>query len=106
MREKVSGWAKVLVRLRLSAYFRIGDDRAGQHPDGYQYSQFAELYRRFEKRLSVVLRQPHRAGEKCFVDFCDGLPLLDEHTGERISTELFVGALGLCRRENSRHSRS
>jgi hypothetical protein len=25
-----------------------------------------------EKRLSVVLRQPHRAGEKCFVDFCDG----------------------------------
>jgi hypothetical protein len=40
----------------------------------------------------VVLRQPHRAGEKCFVDFCDGLPLFDEHTGERISTELFVGA--------------
>jgi transposase len=41
-----------------------------------------------------VLRQPHRAGEKCFVDFCDGLPLYDEHTGERIATELFVGALG------------
>ena len=65
-----------------------------QHPDGYQYSQFAELYRRFEKRLSVVLRQPHRAGEKSFVDFCDGLAIFNEHTGERISTELFVGALG------------
>jgi transposase len=72
----------------------LWEEYKGQHPDGYQYSQFAELYRRFEKRLSVVLRQPHRAGEKCFVDFCDGLPLFDEHTGERISTELFVGALG------------
>jgi transposase len=72
----------------------LWEEYKGQHPNGYQYSQFAELYRRFEKRLSVVLRQPHRAGEKSFVDFCDGLPLFDEHTGERISTELFVGALG------------
>ena len=65
-----------------------------QHPEGYQYSQFAELYRRFERRLSVVLRQPHRAGEKCFVDFCDGLAIFDEHTGKRTTTELFVGTLG------------
>jgi transposase len=34
-----------------------------EHPDGYQYSHFAELYRRFEKKLSVVLRQTHRPGE-------------------------------------------
>jgi hypothetical protein len=42
----------------------------------------------------VVLRQPHRAGEKCFVDFCDGLALIDPDTGDRIPTQLFVGALG------------
>jgi transposase len=65
-----------------------------EHPDGYQYSQFAELYRRFEKKLSVVLRQTHRPGEKVFVDFCDGLSLIDPHTGEIIPTQLFVGALG------------
>lgn len=65
-----------------------------EHPDGYQYSQFAELYRRFEKKLSVVLRQVHRAGEKCFVDFCDGIAFVDPSTGELISTQLFVGALG------------
>ncbi len=53
----------------------LWEEYKGQHPNGHQYSQFAELYRRFEKRLSVVLLQPHRAGEKCFVDFCDGLPL-------------------------------
>jgi len=65
-----------------------------EHADGYQYSQFAELYRRFEKKLSVVLRQHHRPGEKSFVDFCDGLALTDAVTGERIPTQLFVGTLG------------
>ena len=27
------------------------------HPDGYQYSQFCELYRRWEKKLDLVLRR-------------------------------------------------
>jgi transposase len=65
-----------------------------EHPDGYQYSQFAERYRRFEKQLSVVLRQHHQPGEKSFVDFCDGMSLTDPVTGEAIPTQLFVGALG------------
>jgi transposase len=72
----------------------LWEEYKAEHPEGYQYSQFAVLYRRFEKRLSVVLRQVHRGGEKCFVDFCDGLALIDEHTGERIKTQLFVAALG------------
>ena len=42
----------------------------------------------------MVLRQLHRAGEKTFVDFCDGIPLIDIETGELIPTQLFVGALG------------
>ena len=29
-----------------------------------------------------------------FVDFCDGPSLLDPISGERIKTQLFVGALG------------
>lgn len=65
-----------------------------EHPDGYQYSQFAELYRRFERKLSVVMRQHHRPGEKTFVDFCDGIALTDPVTGGRVPTQLFVGALG------------
>jgi transposase len=65
-----------------------------EHPDGYQYSQFAERYRCFEKKLSVVLRQHHQPGEKSFVDFCDGLALTDLVSGKAIPTQLFVGALG------------
>lgn len=65
-----------------------------ESPQGYQYAQFTALYRRFEQKLSVVMRQHHRPGEKCFVDFCDGLALTDPITGARTPTELFVGALG------------
>lgn len=33
------------------------------NPYGYQYSQFCDLYRGWAKKLDLVLRQPHRAGE-------------------------------------------
>lgn len=65
-----------------------------QHPEGYQYAQFTVLYRAFEKKLSVVLRQHYRGGERCFVDYCDGIAITDPLTGEKIPTQLFVGALG------------
>lgn len=66
------------------------------HPDdGYQYSQFCELYQRFEKKVDVVMRQVHRAGEKAFVDWSgDGIPITDPATGEPWMAQLFVGVLG------------
>lgn len=60
----------------------------------YGYTQFCEHYRRFTKKLSVVMRQTHKAGEKGFVDYSDGLWLVDPSTGEKRKTQLFVGALG------------
>ena len=36
---------------------------------GYSYSRFCELYRAFEKTLSVTMRQTHAAGERLFVDY-------------------------------------
>jgi transposase len=65
-----------------------------EHPTGYQYSRFAELYRLWSKKLSVVMRQNHIPGEKAFVDYCDGLVVTDPVTGEKRSTQLFVGCMG------------
>lgn len=65
-----------------------------ENPGGYQYSQYCEHYRRFSKKLSVVMRQEHKAGEKSFVDYCDGLAITDPETGAKIATHLFVGCLG------------
>jgi transposase len=64
------------------------------HSDGFQYTQFCEHYRRWRSKLDYVMRQEHKAGEKLFVDFTDGLPLVDPHTGALIRTQLFVGVWG------------
>ena len=53
------------------------------NPEGYQYSQFCELYRQWAKKLDVTLRQEHRAGEKLFVDYAgQTIPIVDPATGE------------------------
>ena len=40
------------------------------------------------------MRQEHRGGEKVFVDYCDGLSIVDPVTGELIPTQLFVAVWG------------
>lgn len=67
-----------------------------QHPDGYQYSQFCKLYRRWRRQLDVVMRQEHRAGEKLFVDFPGRrIPIYERESGQlRFEAELFVAVLG------------
>ena len=65
-----------------------------QHPEGYQYSQFCELYRRYRGKLDYSMRQDHRGGEKLFVDYGEGLTLVDPKSGEPVSTQLFVAVWG------------
>ena len=65
-----------------------------KHPDGYQYTQFCEHYWRWRKKLDYCMRQEHRAGEKLFIDYSDGLAIVDALTGELIKTQLFVGVWG------------
>jgi len=62
---------------------------------GYQYTQFCQLYRKYERRLNVVMRQSHLAGEKVFVDYSgDGISYIDPETGELHEAQLFVAVLG------------
>jgi len=65
-----------------------------QHPDGYRYSQFCELYRRWRQKLDYCMRQDHCGGEKLFVDYGEGLKLLDPQSGAAVSTQLFVAVWG------------
>jgi len=64
------------------------------HPDGYQYTQFCEYYWRWRKKLDYCMRQEHRGGEKLFIDYSDGLSIVDPLTGELTLTQLFVAVWG------------
>lgn len=67
----------------------------GQHPDGYGYSRFCDLYRAFTKRLSPTMRQHHVAGERLFVDYAGTtMEVADGLTGEMLKAQLFVAVLG------------
>ena len=65
------------------------------YPDGYQLSQFCEIYKCWLKTIGLVMRQDHKAGEKAFSDFAGGtLPITNPLTGEITQSHLFVCALG------------
>jgi transposase len=65
------------------------------HPEGYQYSRFCELYARWARQLDLVLRQEYRAGEKLFVDHAGPMvKWIDPESGQTRGASLFVAVLG------------
>jgi transposase len=74
----------------------LWDEYIVANPGGYSYSRFCELYRSFEKTVSVTMRQTHAAGERLFVDYAgDGVPVvIDRLTGEIRMAQIFVAVLG------------
>jgi transposase len=65
------------------------------NPNAYGYTKFVELYNAWADRLKVTMRQVHKAGEKCFVDYSGKKPsIVDAKTGERTEVELFVAVMG------------
>lgn len=75
----------------------LWDEYIERHPDGYRYSRFCDLYREWERRLPVTMRQTRAAGERLFVDYAgDGVPVVvvDRLTGEVRMAQIFVAVLG------------
>ncbi|WIG97987.1 IS21 family transposase [Myxococcus sp. SDU36] len=90
-------WARVHAELKKKGVTKLllWQEYLEAVPGGYQYSRFCERYGRWLATASVTLRQEHRAGEKCFVDFSgDGVQVVDAATGEVRVAKLFVAVLG------------
>ncbi len=65
------------------------------NPDGYQYSQFCNLYRQWVRKLDLTLRQEHRAGKKIFIDYAgQTVSIVDPKTGEITEAQIFLATLG------------
>ncbi len=65
------------------------------YPEGYQHTQFCELYGRWKEKLNPSLYQIHKAGEKMFVDYAgQTVPIHDRLTGKIRQSQIFVAVLG------------
>ena len=90
-------WAHVHAELRRRSVTLalLWQDYRRQHPDGYGYSRFCDLYGEWRRGVTATMRQAHAAGEKLFVDFAgDTMPVFDAITGEVRDTKIFVAVLG------------
>ena len=66
-----------------------------EHPNGYSYTRFCELYGAWKQCVSPTMRQTHLAGEKLFVDWAgDTIGVINPATGEEHRARIFVAALG------------
>ena len=97
--REVPDWQKIhleLIRHKSLTLWQLWEEYQQQHPDGYGYSWFCELYRKWRgAQANPVMRQVHKAGERVFVDYSGKRPeIVDPRTGEVKAVELFVAVLG------------
>lgn len=74
----------------------LWDEYIEANPAGYSYSRYCFLYRAWEGRLPVTMRQTHLGGDRMFVDYAgDTIPVVvDRLTGEIREAHLFVAVMG------------
>ena len=65
------------------------------HCDGYQFTQFCQIYHEFTRTLRMTLRQTYAAGSVMFVDYAgQTVPIHDRDTGRVYQAQIFVAVLG------------
>jgi transposase len=90
-------WATVhqeLKRKGVTLFLLWQEDKAC-HPDGVQYSWVCEAYNKWARKLDVVMRQRHRAGDKLFIDYAgQTVPVVEPASGEVREAAIFIAVLG------------
>ena len=91
-------YARLRQELQTNKYVTLQllwEEYRNQHPEGYRYSRFCDLYRGWLRRQEVVLRQEHRAGERLFVDYAGAtVPIHNSESGQVWEAAIFVAVLG------------
>ena len=88
-------WVYRELKRKSVTQFLLWQEYLEQHPRGYQYSWYCDLYREWRGKLDVVMCQDHRAGEKLFIDYASQtVPVVNQHTGEFREVQIFIAVLG------------
>ena len=91
-------WPRLLQELKRKTMTKrlLWEEYTQAHPTRcYSYSQFCDRYRQWLERQKRSMRQIHKAGEKCFIDYCGPtVPIVCASTGEVREAQIFVAVLG------------
>ena len=97
-RYQVPDWASVHQELKRKGVTKLllWEEYTQRFPNRcFCYSQFCDRYAQWGKKQKRAMRQHHRAGEKCFVDYCGPtVPVVSPTTGEIRQVQIFVAVLG------------
>ncbi len=97
-RYEIPDWAVICQELKRPHMTKqlLWEEYTRQYPNRcYSYSQFCDRYRHWCNKQKRSMRQHHKAGEKCFVDYGGTtVPVINASTGEIGMAQLFVATLG------------
>jgi transposase len=97
-RYQMPDWTVVYQELKRPQMTKqlLWEEYTRQYPNRcYSYSQFCDRYRRWCGKQKRSMRQHHKAGEKCFVDYGGStVPVVSAGTGEIRQAQIFVAILG------------
>jgi len=89
------GWVHGELKKKSVTLYLLWQEYKAIHAEGYQPTQFYDLYNRWVNKLDVSLRQTYKAGEKLFVDYAgQTVGIVDRQTGEEREAQIFVAVLG------------
>lgn len=97
-RHQVPDWPTLHQELKGKGVTKqlLWEEYTQQYPNRcYSYSQFCDRYNHWRRLQKRSMRQQHKAGEKCFVDYCgQTVPIVSATTGEARMAQIFVAVLG------------
>jgi transposase len=98
LKEDLPFWAQELDIEYVLGELRKGITYKNLHSElspNVGYFGFWKMFRKIfsQKKQNISMRIIHKPAEKAFVDFCDGIEIIHDITGEVIKTQLFVATL-------------
>ena len=74
----------------------LWEEYKAENPDGYQSTQFGDLYRKWKATIHPWMRQNHKAGDKLFVDYAgQTVPVQIQEPRQVHQAQIFVAVLGM-----------
>lgn len=102
--QPMPDWAYIHQELRRKnvTLYLLWSEYHKEHPEGYSYSRFCELYREWRETIDPPMRFQHVPGEKMLVDWAGQTVPIYHDDGTVTDASVFVAALGFSNKAFTR----